>query len=199
MGFAEVEPGVRSCCERAVHELAEAGTEIVEVDSVFPYDPIDQWIVLWVVARYKAQGHLIGTDEWARVSDSIKPQIEAGRDVSAVDYARAHDAMFELNWLLEAAFDEHDTDLILCPTTAAHPPALADLGVDPQADLGWVKHTYGINMTRNPAGSVCAGFNEGGLPIGLQVIGRHHGEASVLATMGLVEEMARLDRRPAVS
>ena len=199
MGFADVAPGVLDRCRAAVDALAAAGTEVVEVDSIFPADPLDPWIVLWVVARYKAQGHLIETDDWARVSDSIKPQIELGRDVTGADYARAQDAVYDLNLHLEEAFDEHDTDLILCPTNASHPPALADLGVDPQADVGWVRFTYGIIMTRNPAGTVCAGFNDEGLPIGLQVIGRHHGEAAVLAALATVESLVPLDRRPPVS
>lgn len=199
MGFADVAPGVLRRCEAAVQALADSGTEVIEVDTVFPFDPIEAWIVLWVVARFKAQGHLMGTEDWARVSDSIKPQIEAGEHVSAVDYARAHDAIFELNWLLESTFEAHGTDLILSPTNASHPPALADLGVDPQADVGWVAFTYGINMTRNPAGSTSVGLNDDGLPIGLQAIGRHHGEAAVLAVMAVLETLVGLDTRPTIS
>jgi len=199
MGFADVAPGVLSRCQATVDALADAGTEIIEVETIFPYDPIEPWIVLWVVARFKAQGELMGTADWGRVSDSIKPQIEAGAHVSAVDYARAHDSIYELNWLLESAFEDNDADLVLCPTTASHPPALADLGVDPQADVGWVAFTYGINMTRNPAGTACAGLNDDGLPIGLQVIGRHHGEAAVLAALAVIEDLVGLDSRPAIS
>lgn len=199
MGYADVAPGVLARCQQAVDALASAGTEIIEIDTVFPYDPIEPWIVLWVVARFKAQGHLMNTPDWAHVSDSIKPQIEAGANVTAADYARAHDAIYELNWLLETAFDDGGADLILCPTTASHPPALAELGVDPQADVGWVAFTYGINMTRNPAGTTCAAHNDAGLPIGLQIIGRHHGEASVLEALAVVEGLVGLDRRPPVS
>ena len=54
---------------------------------------------------------------------------------------------------------------------------------------GWVQLTMGLNMTRNPAGSVCAGLNTEGLPVGLQVIGRHHEDPAVLGVMKSLEDV----------
>jgi Asp-tRNA(Asn)/Glu-tRNA(Gln) amidotransferase A subunit family amidase len=48
-------------------------------------------------------------------------------------------------------------------------------------------------MTRSPAGTVCAGFTPGGLPVGLQLIGPQHGDLVVLRAMAALE--AALDIR----
>ena len=40
------------------------------------------------------------------------------------------------------------------------------------ADVSWVRFTYPFNLTRSPAGTVCAGFTGDAMPVGLQVVGR---------------------------
>ena len=49
--------------------------------------------------------------------------------------------------------------------------------------------TYPVNFTGHPAISVPAGLTPDGLPVGLQIIGRRHGDASVLSVAGAVERM----------
>ncbi len=195
MGFAKVDAEVLASCTAAVEALAAAGTEVIEVDEIFPIDPVHQWLVLWGVSRFKAQGHLIGTDDWERLSPSIRPQIEYGATISGVDHARAHDACYELNWRLEEVFEQ--APLILTPTNAGQPPRLGHDGeIDGEAEVGWVRFTYGINMTRNPAGTVCTGLTSSGTPIGLQLIGRHHAEPEVVAAMAAAESVIGFDARP---
>ena len=198
MGFADVDSEVLAGCQAAVEALEAAGTTVIEVDEIFHEDPVMQWIVLWAVARYKAQGHLIGTADWDLLSTTIQPQIEMGAGITGEQFARAHDECYRLNWLLEDTF-EH-APLILCPSNAGQAPRLGEDGtVNGEAAVGWVRFTYGINMTRNPAGTVCAGLSKAGTPIGLQVIGRHHAEASVLAAMATLEDVIGFDGRAVIS
>ena len=195
MGFAKVDSEVMASCSAAVEALAAAGTEVIEVDEIFPTDPVTAWMVLWGVARYKAQGHLLGSDDWDRLSESIRPQIEYGARLSGVDHALAHDACYQLNWRLEDVFEQ--APLILCPSNAGQPPKLGvDGTIDGEADVGWVRFTYGINMTRNPAGTVCTGLTSAGTPIGLQLIGRHYAEGEVLAAMAAAEQVIGFTERP---
>ena len=195
MGYARVDREVLASCRAAVEALAAAGTEVIEVEEIFPTDPVEAWYVLWAVARYKAQGHLMGTDDWDRLSESIRPQVEAGARISGLDHALAHDACYELNWRLESVFER--APLILTPANAGQPPRLGEDGrIDGEADVGWVKFTYGINMTRNPAGVVCTGLTTAGTPIGLQVIGRHFAEAEVLSALAAAEQVIGFAAQP---
>jgi len=187
-GFAELDSQTLASCRSAVDALAGAGTEVIELDSIWDEDPVHEWLVLWVVSRFKAQGNLMGTPAWDQLSDSIKPQIEAGAKRTGEQYARAQDYAFELNWKLEDAFET--APYILCPTNAGLVPRMGHDGtINGMETPGWVQLTMGLNMTRNPAGSVCAGLNDAGLPVGLQVIGRHHDDPAVLGVMKALEDV----------
>ena len=54
-----------------------------------------------------------------------------------------------------------------------------------------MRYTYPFNMTRSPAGTVCAGFTADGMPVGLQVIGPQHADVAVLRTLALLEDLRR--------
>ena len=184
-------------CREAVATLAAAGTEVIELESIWEDDPVDRWLVLWTVSRFKAQGHLIDTPDWERLSESIKPQIVMGSKVTGEEFMRAQDACYDLNWQLEDALDQ--APLVLCPTTAGQPPRLGEDGtIDGEPEVGWVRFTYGLNMTRHPAGSVSAGLTSTGLPVGLQVIGRHRAEGDVLAAMAALEQLIGVEAMPPV-
>jgi amidase len=49
-------------------------------------------------------------------------------------------------------------------------------------------------MMTNPALSVPAGFSASGLPVGLQIVGRHRGEAELLQAAALFEQAVDLSR-----
>jgi aspartyl-tRNA(Asn)/glutamyl-tRNA(Gln) amidotransferase subunit A len=63
-----------------------------------------------------------------------------------------------------------------------------------QAVMDWTGMTQPFNLTRSPAGTVCAGFTSGGLPIGLQVVGRQHADLEVLETLAFLEDLLAIDR-----
>jgi aspartyl-tRNA(Asn)/glutamyl-tRNA(Gln) amidotransferase subunit A len=51
----------------------------------------------------------------------------------------------------------------------------------------WLAFTFPMNMTGQPAASVPAGFTRSGLPVGLQIIGRHLADAAVLGAAASFE------------
>lgn len=79
-------------------------------------------------------------------------------------------------------------DLLLTPTTACLPfPVDLDgpkqIDGQPVADDAWTPAAFPMNLTGQPAASVPAGLSVEGLPIGLQIVGRHLDDALVLATV----------------
>jgi Asp-tRNA(Asn)/Glu-tRNA(Gln) amidotransferase A subunit family amidase len=190
MGFAEVDAEVHAACSAFVARLAAAGVRVIERDAIWEKDPNGSWFVLWSTLRARAQGDLRGTPAWERVDESLRATIEYGLKVSGIEYARAMDACHELNQGLEAAFAE--APLILTPTCSGQVPREGALGgwVNGRESPAWVSFTAAINMTRNPAGTVCVGYTTKGLPIGLQVIGRQRDDVGVLKALCYMEDLA---------
>ena len=58
--------------------------------------------------------------------------------------------------------------------------------VDPL--IGWCL-TYFVNFTGHPAASIPAGLSAGGLPIGMQIIGRRYADSDVLAASAAYERL----------
>jgi amidase len=65
--------------------------------------------------------------------------------------------------------------------------------------IDWMRSCWYITFMANPAISVPAGFTETGLPVGIQIVGRHRGDWSVLQLAHAFEQATRHGRRrPAI-
>lgn len=72
-------------------------------------------------------------------------------------------------------------------------------GVKMENYLAWMKSAYYISTAGNPAMSVPCAFSENGLPIGIQIVGRHHDDWGVLQLGYAFEQATEVGkRRPAV-
>jgi aspartyl-tRNA(Asn)/glutamyl-tRNA(Gln) amidotransferase subunit A len=86
-------------------------------------------------------------------------------------------------------------DLLLTPTLAVPPFEVGIQGpteIDgrPVANTEWLHFTYPLNFTGQPAATVPAGWTEDGLPVGLQIIGRHLDDGLVLRASAAFESAA---------
>ncbi|WP_239522951.1 amidase family protein, partial [Stenotrophomonas maltophilia] len=62
--------------------------------------------------------------------------------------------------------------------------------------IDWMALTFAITVTGCPAISVPCGFTRTGLPVGLQLVGRPHADADVIAAAAALEAALGLDTRP---
>ncbi len=88
-------------------------------------------------------------------------------------------------------------DFVLSPVAPmpAYPAHLASPLHDPQRPFEHIAFTLPFNMSEQPALSLNAGYTPGGLPIGLQVIGRRFDDAGVLALGAAWEQLRPAQRR----
>lgn len=194
LGYAEIDEEVLAACRRAVDVLADLGAEVIEVDTVFDEDPVDQWLLLSGAYNLRTHAAVRDTPAWERVDPVLRMVIEGAADTSVLDLVRAEDAGHLLNLRLVELFHEHR--LLVTPTMAAVPPPRSLEGqglINGTPDINWVKMTYPFNMTRSPAASVCVGRSSAGLPIGLQLIGPQHGDLVVLRSAAALEAALGFD------
>jgi aspartyl-tRNA(Asn)/glutamyl-tRNA(Gln) amidotransferase subunit A len=186
LGYATPSPEVLAICERAVLALEDAGAEVVKVDDVFAEDPIGPWLSL-VTAYLVRTVEQLGAHEDAE-EPTLGVFLQWGRALGAADVVAALDACHDLNRRLVRLFTDHR--VLVTPATAMVPPPVG------QAGDNWVQYTYGFNLTRSPAGVVCAGTTSEGLPVGLQVVGPQHGDQVVLRTLAALEGLLGLGEPP---
>jgi len=116
--------------------------------------------------------------------DTLKGEIEEGLRLTGKEVARADTAHGQL-WRGFQAFLEKYEYFIL-PTTQLPPfdvdtPYPTEIaGVKLNNYIDWMKSCWYISATGNPAASVPGGFTEGGLPVGVQIVGRYKEDFSVL-------------------
>ncbi len=108
--------------------------------------------------------------------------IEHGRTVSPVKVASAWVKRLEFAGRLAAAFD--DVDVMLMPTMTTPTPTLPELeafGADDDVLLQMIRYTAPFDLSGNPAIVLPAGFSSAGVPISMQIVGKHAAEAVLCA------------------
>ncbi len=95
-----------------------------------------------------------------------------------------------------------DYDFLVLPTVQV-PPFDIDQeyvseieGVKMPSYVDWMRSCYFISMTALPAISVPAGFTPEGLPVGLQIVGRHQDDWGVLQMAHAFEKVSGVAARP---
>jgi aspartyl-tRNA(Asn)/glutamyl-tRNA(Gln) amidotransferase subunit A len=195
LGYATVDHEVKTVCERALGALEAAGTEIVEVETVFDRDPVDDWLTMTGVFLLRSIDPRAGKTGWDTLHPTLAFLIERARSVTGRQIVEAMDACHRVNLRLVQLFSE--ARILLTPTLAGLPPPLA-LGisglVNGTVTNNWVAFTYPFNMSGSPAATVSAGLGPSGLPVGLQVVGPAHGDLVVLRTAAALEAAVGFDQ-----
>jgi amidase len=119
------------------------------------------------------------------VKDTILWEIDRGERLTSIDIAWAESRRSELYHRMRRFMERYD--FFVLPTVQVPPfdinqayPTEID-GVAMETYIDWMKSCYYISILGNPAISVPCGFTTGeGLPVGLQIVGRHRDDWGLL-------------------
>ncbi|WP_454851438.1 amidase [Promicromonospora soli] len=185
-GYVPVEPEVRATVKTVAALLADVfGCEVVAADPGFD-DPFAGFGAL-----IAAETDLVGLRELNErhpVSSYLRDVLE--REWTAEDFTEGRRTRQQVCRMMAKYFA--DVDLMLTPTSPV--PAFEPGGIGPTVIAGrqvhpayWLSLCLPVNMTGQPAISLPAGRTASGLPIGVQLIGRHLGDGEVLAAAADLE------------
>ncbi|RYZ10110.1 MAG: amidase [Myxococcales bacterium] len=114
------------------------------------------------------------------VDPTIRGAAEAGEQLSLLQYLAVEAERTAL--ALRVAHVFRTVDVLLTPTTAESAPT-----VDASPSPRRAPFTGLFSLTRHPAISIPSGTTRAGLPIGLQIVGRHFEEGLVLSVAAALE------------
>lgn len=183
LGYAVCDPEVEKVAhEAAMHLVEMAGLELVERPVDLP-PPGLTWSILGSQDVFRTLAPY-----WPDCADVLTPAIRMAMESSDLlnrrRYVRSVATRIENDHRLADLFS--DIDLLLTPTTAtvafpAGGPMPAEIAGQAVSPMLAVPYTQPFNLGGQPAVSIPAGFNSEGLPVGLQVVARHHEDHVLLA------------------
>jgi aspartyl-tRNA(Asn)/glutamyl-tRNA(Gln) amidotransferase subunit A len=182
LGYAEaVDPEVAAICRDAAFRFAELGHQIDEGNPGWS-SPMSCWQTLFVAAAAARLGPFLA-ERPDDIEEKLRELIVEGQRLAPDTYYRAWVAKNE--WWQEVRSTFQQYDVLLTPTAACPPFAVGrdtvgSVAGKPVSFYGWMPFTAPFNLTGQPAISIPAGFTSGGLPVGLQIVGRRHADSTVL-------------------
>ena len=202
MGGIPFDPRVLSAvhAQRRAFESLGCIVEEAEPDFAGAYQSIDT-LRAWGYASTHSENVRLHRD---LVKDTIQWEVERGSKLTAADIAHA-DTLRSQAWDSMRTFQEK-YEYFIAPTTQVPPfdvtqPYPTEIaGVKMSNYIEWMKVCLLISALENPSISMPCGFTAEGLPVGLQIIGRHRDEWSVLQLAHAFEQATPgTRRRPAIA
>ena len=193
---AQVDPEVGTALVQVAEHMAALGAEIVDVDVTGIEEGAEHWFSLTAVEALRHHSEFY-PNRAAQYGPVFRSLLEHGAACSAVDISRAYTARGRVNQVMRRVLG--GTDLLLCPSLAAPPPTLADfppqLVLPAEAVPSIVLYQAPFNFSGNPTISVPMGFSATGLPLSLQLVGRHLEEALLVQVAHAYEQATEWHKR----
>jgi amidase len=201
LGGIPFEPEIRRVVDanRRVFEdlgciVEEAEPDFAGIDDAFP--------VLRYVSNHARYAPLVRQrPEW--VKDTIKYEVTQAARATGADIGRAMTRLSRMYDQSRQFFERYE--YFILPVTQVepfdvntpYPTAIA--GTSMTSYIDWMRSCWYVTMMTNPAISMPAGFSATGLPVGLQIVGRHRDEWSLLQLAHAFEQATHhVERRPSL-
>jgi amidase len=192
-----------SLCESLGHKIEEAHLAID--GDAFTAHFINVWAAgnAWAIIDWEERtGHTATEEDVEPLSWAL---IELGRSITADRYLKSTQELQKMSRHIAEYFE--GIDVLLTPTLAEPPAPLGTFDSPPGEPLvgllraaAYVPFTPPFNVTGQPGISLPLHWNDAGLPIGVQFVGRFGDEETLLSLAGQLEQAAPwVDRRPPVS
>jgi aspartyl-tRNA(Asn)/glutamyl-tRNA(Gln) amidotransferase subunit A len=193
--FEVVESDVELAVRNAIHHLERRGARVSYVNLERPHLA---WLAGWTILLVEASALFEELPSQIKVANEpLTRRLGVGQKLSARNYLDAQRARASLRESFLKVFGWYD--VLAVPTTPTTAPLLSHESVMINGeevdliDLG-TRLTMIANLLGCPAISVPCGFDQDGLPIGLQLIGKPHDDARLLQIAAACENVIKPER-----
>ncbi len=198
LGVADTSDEVRALFADALETLAGDGIDLVtaEPELAAAHRAFDVLRGLGYAIDFEA--------EFEAIRDSIKPEnvwnIEFGLGLDAAQIRAGLAAQGEI--FTSASRFMQDYDLLVCPAAIVTPFPVEERYVGYGAGLPWSDYyrwlaiVYAITVTTLPVITLPCGKTDAGLPFGIQLIGKPHGERDLFSLAAHLEALFGWDSAP---
>ncbi|WP_448541657.1 amidase [Roseiflexus sp.] len=200
-GGLPVDPEVTAVLEQARPALETIGCIVEEVEPDFT--GADEAFRVWRAWGYEQKlGELADTHR-DRLKETILWEIEQGRALTGPQIGRAErlrTALYHRMRRFMKTYEFLALPVVQVPPFPIEQPYVTEInGVPMETYIDWMRSCYYVSITGFPAISVPAGFTRDGLPVGLQLVGRHHNDFGVLQLAHAFEQATgHWRRRPPI-
>jgi amidase len=179
-------PGVRELCESALQTFRDLGCEVEPHQLDVPRD--QNWTA-WLRLRHMLVGGKLGAlhadpAHRERLKPEARWEVEQSLQLDAQAIYQASVYRSNVYRAFLRAFEVFD--FVVAPTAQVFPFDAALAWPDRVGEVAcdtyhrWMEIVTPFTLAGLPTLNVRAGFGDGGLPMGLQIAGRHHGDLDVL-------------------
>jgi amidase len=185
-GQIPFDPGVLELCEQSLKVFEALGCTVETATPDYPLEPVWQsWMTMrgWNIA---AEFHAIYPDpaQRAQMKPELQWEIEHGLRSTAMDVALASRVRTGWYQAVRTFFDKYD--FMIAPAGQVFP---FDATIHWPKEVGgvamdtyhrWMQVMIPISMSGCPSLAAPAGFNNRGLPMGIQIVGPNHAEMACM-------------------
>lgn len=197
LGGTAFEPAIRDAVNATRRVFEGLGCVVEEAEPDFT--GVDEaFLRMRVTAAYPQNAPLVRQNpEW--VKDTVRWEVALADTLTAGDIGRAMARQAQMHEHARQFFEKYD--YFILPVTQVAPfdvatPYPAQINGSPMTTyIDWMRSCWYVTFMGTPAASVPAGFTAAGLPVGIQIVGPHRGDWSVLQLAHAFEQATRYANR----
>ena len=201
LGGIPFEPEIRTVIDSTRRVFEGLGCAIEEAEPDFT-GVAEAFAALRYTSNYAQNSALVRQrPEW--VKDTIKFEVAEAERLTAADVGRAIARQTQMYDQSRQFFEKYEYFVLpvtqVAPFDVSIPYPTSIAGTAMTTYIDWMRSCWYVSFMSNPAISVPAGFTAAGLPVGLQIVGRHRDDWSVLQLAHAFEQATQHGKkRPAI-
>ncbi len=200
-GDLPVDPSVTAVidAQRSAFESLGCRTE----DATPDFADADDVFKVWRAWMFESKHAPLIETHRDQIKETIIWNVEEGAKLTGPQISKTEQKRTQLYHRMREFMETYE--FLILPVTQVPPfdvnqPYVTEInGTQLETYIDWMKSCYFVTVTGHPAISVPCGFTDEGLPVGVQIVGRHQDDFGVLQVAHAFEQLTEFWRkRPAV-